>query len=285
MFADLCKVFLIIVAVSLVACVAHASPAHQMPGPNLTYGDVTHGQRVMSAGNNPAAGAVYLWDTENNGKTGTMLSLTAGLEYGNVQDLFDLIDEISLAMKPSEPDDGEKPPGQNPDEKPPGGIDLDTIIDALDPEFKELIVDVAGEVVVQGALLSLIAVEGYAKLFVGADIPLVIGKEFLGGAWGFGINIHAESKAFGIAEEIEFDPLQALLDLETAFDSNMARQYPVGGRSVLISIEPISGRTRLQFRNDSTLLTKAAITSEFAMSYSRAALVTKHGQLFLGGEG
>jgi hypothetical protein len=36
---------------------ANAGPIYQPPGANLTYGDVTHGQRVLSAAGNPAAAA------------------------------------------------------------------------------------------------------------------------------------------------------------------------------------------------------------------------------------
>ncbi len=39
---------------------AHAGPVYQPPGANLTYGDVTHGQRVLSATGNPAAAAADL---------------------------------------------------------------------------------------------------------------------------------------------------------------------------------------------------------------------------------
>ena len=40
---------------------ANAGPVYQPPGANLTYGDVTHGQRVISAAGNPAA----RWDFVN----------------------------------------------------------------------------------------------------------------------------------------------------------------------------------------------------------------------------
>ena len=37
-----------------------AGPVYQPPGAKLTYGDVTHGQRVQSASSNPAAAAADL---------------------------------------------------------------------------------------------------------------------------------------------------------------------------------------------------------------------------------
>lgn len=37
-----------------------AGPVYQPPGTKLTYGDVTHGQRVQSASSNPAAAAADL---------------------------------------------------------------------------------------------------------------------------------------------------------------------------------------------------------------------------------
>lgn len=68
---------------------AVAAPVYQPPGSNLTYGDVTHGQRVQSASSNPAAAAVDLARGGAAARRGTVISGAAGLEYGNVQELFD----------------------------------------------------------------------------------------------------------------------------------------------------------------------------------------------------
>ena len=99
---------------------------YQPPGSNLTYGDVTHGQRVQSASGNPAAAAADRAREAEERMRGTILSVAAGLEYGNVQNLFDFYDELTKAYEPSDPGTGGGP-GQDPGDKPGGGIDLGDI--------------------------------------------------------------------------------------------------------------------------------------------------------------
>ena len=151
-------------------------PVYQPPGANLTYGDVTHGQRVQSASSNPAAAAADLARAPGKSTRGTLVSVAAGLEYGNVQDLFDFYDELTQAYEPGDPGDGGDAPGQNPDDKPDGGIDLGEIWDSLDPDFQAAVKDVAREVATQTALLALIRKEGYGKAWVAADVPFVLGE-------------------------------------------------------------------------------------------------------------
>ena len=129
----------------LVTSTALASPVYMPPSANLVYGDVTHGQRVLSASSNPAAAAVDVVRGGGKSVSGTVLSANAGLEYGNVQELFDVIDELAAYFKPSEPGSGGEAPGQNPDEKPDGGIDIGDIIDELDPDLREAVGSVAKE--------------------------------------------------------------------------------------------------------------------------------------------
>ncbi len=197
--------------VALLAGGAQGAPIYQPPGANLTYGDVSHGQRALSAAGNPAAAAADLARGGGQAKGGANFSLVAGLEYGNVEELFEKIDELAKIFKPTDPDgdSGEPPPpGQDPGNKPPGidlPVDIGDLLDQLDPEMRAAV-----EAVKLGAVLALIKVEGYGKLFVSGDVPVVIGKELLGGAWTFGINYSGTSKAFGISEAIDFDFDEAL---------------------------------------------------------------------------
>ena len=90
----------------LVSWGALAGPVHQPPGSNLTFGDVSHGLRIQSATGNPAAAAADRARLQGRSAGGVSISGAAGLEYGNVQDLFDFIDEIARAYEPSEPGTG-----------------------------------------------------------------------------------------------------------------------------------------------------------------------------------
>jgi hypothetical protein len=73
----------------LLAGTVLAGPVYQPPGANLTLGDVTHGKRILSASSNPAAAAADRARASGKPVRGTVISASAGLEYGNVQNLFD----------------------------------------------------------------------------------------------------------------------------------------------------------------------------------------------------
>jgi len=275
---------------SLFASVALANgPTYMPPGSNLVYGDVTHGQRVQSASSNPAAAAVDV--TRGGGKSvsGTVISVGAGLEYGDIDDLFDTIDQLSEAFKPSDPGSGEPPPpGQDPGDKPGDGIDLDEIIDMLDPDTVAAAEAIAKEVAIKAGVLALIATEGYGKLFVQADAPFVVGRELLGGAWTFGVNWSGESKAYGVTDDIEFDPDAMLEALEAALGTPQAGNLPVSIENrigeVITRIDTVTGEISVQLDNDSLLITKATQTTEFNLGYSRQVWPTSAGSLFLGAE-
>ena len=105
---------------TLAAAAALAGPVYQPPGANLTYGDVTHGQRVQSASSNPAAAAADLARGTGKSTRGTVLSGAAGLEYGNVEDLFAFYDKVTGAYEPSDPGSGGGVCGRGPPHELPG---------------------------------------------------------------------------------------------------------------------------------------------------------------------
>ena len=270
----------------LAATAALAGPVYQPPGANLTYGDVTHGQRVQSASSNPAAAAADLARGTGKSTRGTVLSGAAGLEYGNIEDLFDFYDKVTGAYEPSDPGSGGGGPGQDPGDKPDGGIDLGDIWDSLDPDFQATIEAVAREVARQTVLLELIRKEGYGKAWLAADAPFVLGNEHLGGAWTFGVNWSGTAKAFGIAQAIEFDEDAAQAALEDWFNQlpiNRPVQFPLT-EQILLTIDPVTDAVRFAIENDSSILTKAAQMTELNVGYSRHAWSSSAGSLYLGAE-
>jgi len=264
---------------------AWAGPVYQPAGANLTYGDVSHGQRVQSASGNPAAAAADIDRATKKRTRGTVLSLAAGLEYGNVQNLFDFYDELTKAYEPSDPGTGGGP-GQLPENKPGGGIDLGDIWDSLDPDFQETIEAVATEVARQAVILALIAEEGYGKAWLAAEAPFVLGSEHFGGTWTYGVNWSGASKAFGISHPIEFDADAAREALEDWFN-----QLPINRPTplllddqILLTIDPLTDAVRFALNNDSSMLSKATQTTELSAGYSRLAWSNDSGSLFLGAE-
>jgi len=214
------------------------------------------------------------------------LSGAAGLEYGNVQNLFDFYDKVTGAYLPSDPGSGGGGPGQLPEDKPAGGIDLGEIWDSLDPDIQAAVETVAREVAVQAALLALIKDEGYAKAWLAADVPFVLGGEHLGGAWTFGVNWTGASKAFGIVQPIEFDEDAARFALEDWFNQlpiNRPEQFPLT-EQILLTVDPVTNKVQFGLQNDSSMLSKATQVTELNVGYSRLALSNDSGNLYIGVE-
>ncbi len=269
---------------------ASAGPVYQPPGSNLTFGDVTHGLRVQSASSNPAAAAADRARTQGISNSGLVFSAAAGLEYGNVQELFDVLDDVARRFRSTEGGDSGSttPPGQTPG--PDKGIDIGRIIDELDPEVRETIEAVGREIVSQAAVLALIASEGYARAWVSADIPVVLNGNLWGGTWTTGVNWSGSSKAFGATVPVEFDVDDAIDRLGRALDDFINDVVPNPPEEiqlspdVLMNIDPQTRNIIILLDNDSSLLTKASQTTEVNLGYSRESWTTERGSLFLGAE-
>jgi len=260
---------------------AVAGPVYQPPGVNLVLGDVTHGQRVQSASSNPAAAAADNARGIDKLTNGTILTASAGLEYGNVQDLFDFYDSIQGGYTPSPPPDG----GEPPNELPPGhGIDFGAIWDSLDPQFKNTIEATARQVATQTALLAIISKQAYARAWLSADAPFVLGTEHLGGTWTFGANWAGTAKAFGVTESIEFNKEAARQAIREWWDGVAADRpvlLPVSD-DVQLQINPITNAVIFAIQNDSSMVTKSTQTTNLHFGYSRPAWSNSSGTLYLG---
>jgi len=259
-----------------------AGPVYQPPGVNLVLGDVTHGQRSQSASSNPAAAAADVARGTDKLTRGTVLSGSGGLEYGNVQELFDFYDKVTKAYAPNDPNDPDAPAHLPED----GGIDLGDIWDSLDPDFQATIKAVTREVVTQAAFLALIKEEAYAKAWLAGDAPFVLGGEHLGGTWTYGVNWSGTSKAFGVVDSIDFDEdaaREALKDWWNMLPINRPETLPVSDE-VLLRIDTLDDSVRFAIANDSLMLTKATNTTELNLGYSLPAWSNSKGTLYLGVE-
>lgn len=273
-------------ALMLMMSSAFAGPVYQPSGANLTLGDVTHGQRVQSASTNPAAAAADLSRDSEARTRGLVFSTSAGLEYGNIQNLLDFYDGITKGYDPSDPGTGGGP-GQDPDDKPDGGIDLGDILDRLDPDVQEAIRSIAAEVASQLAIGALIQAEGYGKAWIAVDVPIVAGTEYFGGAWTFGLNYSGSSKVFGLVDDIEFDAdaaRDAINDWLALLPGDRPTQLPVSN-DVQLYYNPATNGFGLGIANDSSVIAKATRTTELNAGYSRLARSSESGNLFLGVRG
>lgn len=270
----------------LLAFAAIAGPVYQPPGANLTLGDVTHGKRIQSASSNPAAAAADRARSPGKPLRGTVLSGAAGLEYGNIENLFDLYNQLSRSYAPSDPGTGGGP-GQDPDDKPDDGIDLGDILDQLDPQVQDALDAIAREVATQTVLLLLIREEGYGKAWIAADAPFVFDKQLLGGTWTFGVNWSGSSKAYGFTQPIEFDrdaARQAIEDWINTLPIDRPERLAIGD-DIVITPAPEQNSVYFAITNDSSLVSKSTQTTELSFGYSREALSGDSGNLFFGARG
>lgn len=260
-----------------------AETIYQPPGANLTLGDVTHGLRVQSASSNPAAGAAESARHDDRPLNIAGFAGAAGLEYGNVDNLFALYDRLTGAYKPTDPGNGGGGPGQDPD-KPDDGINIGDILDMLDPDVGETISAVATEVARQTALLAFIRDEGYARAWQVGHGSFVLGKAERAGTWVFGVNWSGNAKAVGIVEAIDFDPeaaREALEDWLNTLPINRPAQLPI---SEDLELTPTDAAVFMAVKNDSSLLSKSTRTFDFNVGYSREGWSGERGTLYLGAE-
>ncbi len=253
-----------------------------------TASSLNHPQLIMSTTSNPAAVAADSTRTGENGDSGVGLSVVAGIENGNVEEIFDSIDQLSLAFEPTDllSQVGDLPSGQFPDIKPEGGIDVGDLIDAINPDLVALVSSVGEEITGNiEAAMAVISREGYSRAFVSGDLPIVINTHALGGTWTVDVNWSASAKAFVVADVIDFDPQEALNFLENNYNGlpiNAPETFALPG-DIELTIDP-TGQTRLQVNNDSLLLTKAAMTTEVGVGYGRRLWTTEHGSFYVGME-
>ncbi len=273
-------------ALTLALCsTAAAGPVYHPPGANLTYGDVTHGMRVQSASSNPAAAAADRQRQADGQIQGTAISAAAGIEYGNIQEIWDFYDRISQAFAPSDPGDGGDAPGQDPGDKPDGGINIGDILDAINPDIRAALDALANEVVAQTAILALIRAEGYGRAWLAADAPVVVGREFMGGTWTFGLGWSGSAKAFGITEPIDFNVEDAEAAIQAWIDDLPFLGADIEIGDITLSPRPGLNAVFFQIDNDSSLVSKGTQTGEFNVGYSHEGWSTASGTLFWGVEG
>lgn len=268
---------------ALLAGAVSAGPVYQPPGANLTLGDVTHGNRIMSASSNPAAAAADRARGAGKPVRGMVISGAAGLEYGNVDNLFDLYNELSAAYAPSDPGTGGGP-GQNPDDKPDDGINIGDILDQINPDIGEALDAIVREVATQTAFLLLIQQEAYAKAWLAADAPFVFDKQWLGGTWTLGLNWSGSSKAYGLTQEIQFDrdaARQAIEDWVNTLPIDRPGSFEISD-DIVLTPTPGTNAVLFAITNDSSLLSKSTQTTEFRVGYSREAMSRESGTLFFG---
>ncbi len=127
------------------------------------------------------------------------------------------------------------------------------------------------------SVLATVAADGYGKVFGSMNLPLmpvVVGNDFLAGALVFDASVSIAAKAVGLYDSIDIDfaDVQAqLLNGNTVLDLGEVDLDLSNPSAPIMTVN-----------NDTTLLTRAAGVSEFALGYSRQLFRHEAGDLFGG---
>ncbi len=173
------KRLLIAATASLFAATAPAAPLYHPMGPNLTFGDVAHGQSIMAGINNPAAGATAIRDAGDTVQFGIWTGIGGGVEVGKVDNLYDTIDaqvnkfnNTTITGDPT--------------------TDISTTVDSLNDTLRSIDQD------------------GSFKGFISVHlpiVPLIVSSDFLGGTLVFDGHVSAETNAHVLQQDILFTSL------------------------------------------------------------------------------
>ncbi|SMF24557.1 plasmid transfer operon, TraF, protein [Alteromonadaceae bacterium Bs31] len=261
---------------------AQASAIYNPPGANLTLGSTNHNNGFSVLANNPAATAIVPSDQRSRG---VGVNIGGGLEYGNVDEIFAIIDTLSEMLAGDGGDLPETPPPQLPDEPVQLPTDL-TWQDILDnnPEFNAWFEAVQDQATFFASSFAIISQQAYAKAFVTADVPFLISNDIWGGSLSATYSSEGTSKALGIVDLFNFDADYALSQIDEARNldpSAPETSFDLSDDIVLI-VNPGEESVQLKFNNDSLLLTKAVITQNININYSREAYSGENGTLLWG---
>lgn len=244
---------------------------------------LNYAQKALSSTGNPGSAALILERKDPHVMTGGSSSLSSGIEYGDLDELFAAIDELSLLFNPP----GEEvPPGE---EQPPTpeNPDRDYTWDdifAVYPDLEDRLDLLKTKVITTVSVLGLITAEGYGKAEASGELSAVLSKDLFGGSLVFGASALGNSKALGIFDDIEFDKevakekLREIVDLDI---NDPIQELDLTG-GITLFYNPENNNIKLSIDNDSLLLIKAAKEAQMSFSYSRKALENEYGGLYWG---
>jgi len=275
---------------SLLVIPVLAEPIYHPSGPKLTFGGATHRQMTVSDMGNPAHPAIDPTPDDDAGRYGIGLSIGGGIEYEGNDNLFKLLNSAGsddALAPPSDGDGGDSGDGQD-------GTTLDDIIGNivgdLTPEqqakLDELITEMSEEALAAGAFLIIAATDLNAKVFISADVPVLISNSALGGTWTFGANASLTTNLKGLAEPINFNSdgtaLESLLVGLTSLDPNDPVTTFEIGNIANLTVDPATGETTYQFTNNSAVSTRAAQITEISVGYSRKVWQQQDNDIYVG---
>ena len=243
---------------------------------------LNYSQRALSNTGNPAAAALVVERKDPHVMTGGLIEFGAGLEYGDVDELFEKIDELREEFKSSSLE-GDSTGGPSIPSNPDSDINWDDIFNEY-PDLEGRLDALKDQVATTAALAALIASEGYAKAELKGGAAFVLNEDLYGGTLSFGYSYIANSQVKGLFEDINFDSAQAKEELQKLPDlavTDPIQELDLSG-GITLFYNPANHNTKLTIDNDSLLLVKASKINQFSLSYSRKLQAFEGGDLYWG---
>lgn len=242
----------------------------------------SYSQKALTNAGNPAAAALIIERRDSHVMIGGSIEFGGGVEYGNLDELFAKIDELSATFNP---------PTDMPDGTPTIPVPENPITDPTwddlflqYPELEDRLKIVSDKVVTTAGVLALIATEGYGKAEAVTNASFVLSEDLFGGSLLLGLAYEGNAKAVGIFEEINFDSAFAKAQLQTIpdFAENDPIQIVDLSGGITLFYDPSNKKTKLTVNNDSLLLVKATTVLQASLAYSHKALAFEQGNLYWG---
>jgi hypothetical protein len=273
MYIKKCQFFLLALSsVFSIAALADIQPRSS----SLSYS-----QKQLSNAGNPAAAALIIERNDPHVLSGGIIEIGAGLEYGDLDELFNKIDELRDDFNPA--GDSNVPELPPIPENPIRDYTWDELFNEY-PDLEDRL-DVIGEkLTTTASLLAAIASEGYAKADITSEASFVLNESLYGGTLIFGASFKGNSQVVGLAEDINFDKEQARTELERLphfLETDPTQELDLSG-GITLFFNPENKNTKVTFDNDSLLLVKATKISQLSLSYSRKLQHFESGDLYWG---
>ena len=243
---------------------------------------LNYSQKSLSNAGNPAAAALIVERKDPHVMTGGLIEVGVGLEYGDLDDLFEKINEFAKEHRP--PDDGDDGTDRPPTpENPIRDYTWEDLFQEY-PELEDRLDIIKDKVTDASKIAALIVAEGYGKAEATSEASFVLNEDLYGGTLLMGMAYKGNAKTIGIFQDIDFDSEQAKEALSTIpdFSSDDPLQALDLSGGITLYYNPANHKIKFTIDNDSFLLVKATKIAQFSLSYSKKALELEHGSLYWG---
>lgn len=234
---------------------AYAAPPYHPTGPNLTYGAVSNNQTIISNVTNPSAGAAVFTKEDSQYRFGILSSIGFGYEFGQVDDLYDEIDNTQSQLQDTQQ------------------LDYQNVCATAttQAECENLVATELNQTIIASVnrVMNAVQADGYASGFFSGHVPvmpLVISHKGLGGSFVLDASFSAKADMTFISDTIP--------DLTGAQASQIIQGGTITNGQLNYDLSSLN--------TDSTMLVKGGAVAEVGLGYSRMVMTVDAGQLAAG---